>query len=263
MDESKTMTAPGQSQYAGLAGKVAVVTGGASGIGAEIVTRLARHGARVAIVDIDDASAAALQESVAREGKGESRYYRCDLTKVESIAATCAQIESELGPVQVLVNNAANDVRHDMDNVDEARFDELIAVNLRHQFFMTKHLRKGMAASGGGAIINMGSHAAYIGAAAMPVYGAAKAGVFGLTRAFARELGRDRIRANQVVPGWVLTEKQRQLWWSPEAEQRRRDGQCIADEILAGDVAEMVLFLASDSARLCTNQSWFVDGGRN
>ena len=100
-------------------------------------------------------------------------------------------------------------------------------------------------------------------AAKKQVKGAAKAGVFGLTRALARELGRDRIRVNQVVPGWVLTEKQRQLWWSPEAEQRRRDGQCIADEILAGDVAEMVLFLASDSARLLTNQSWFVDGGRN
>lgn len=259
-----TTTLPGQSSYAGLAGKAAVVTGGASGIGAEIATRLVRHGARVAIVDIDDASAAALGRSLASENApGELRYHNCDLTQPGAIAELCKEIEAQFGPVQVLVNNAANDVRHDIDSIDEASFDALIAVNLRHQFFMTRHLRKGMAAAGGGAIVNVGSHAAYLGATAMPVYGAAKAGVYGLTRAFARELGRDRIRVNQVVPGWVMTDKQRQLWWTPEAEQRRRTGQCIPDEILAGDVAELVLFLASDSARLCTNQSWFIDGGRN
>lgn len=259
----KTISAPGQSHYAGLAGKVAVVTGGASGIGAEIVMRLARHGVSVAIIDIDDASAAALQHSIVDEGQGQSHYYRCDVTEKGAVLEACARIEAELGLVQILVNNAANDVRHDMDSVDEDGFDDLIAVNLRHQFFMTRALRKGMAEAGGGSIINMGSHAAYLGAVAMPVYGAAKAGVFGLTRAFARELGKDRIRVNHIVPGWVLTDKQRQLWWTPEAEQRRRDGQCIPDEILAADVAEMVLFLSSDSARLCTNQSWFVDGGRN
>jgi NAD(P)-dependent dehydrogenase (short-subunit alcohol dehydrogenase family) len=259
MDESVNM--PGQSHFAGLAGKVAVVTGGASGIGAEIVTRLVRHGARAAIVDIDDDSAAALQASLG--GEGESRYYRCDLTEVDAMTETCTRIEADLGPVRILVNNAANDVRHDMDSIDEAAFDALIAVNLRHQFFMTRNLRAGMATAGGGAVVNVGSHAAYLGATAMPVYGAAKAGVFGLTRAFARELGRERIRVNQVVPGWVLTDKQRQLWWTPEAEERRRNGQCIPDELLAGDIAEMVLFLASDSGRLCTNQSYFVDGGRN
>lgn len=256
-------TQPGQSQFAGLAGKVAVVTGGASGIGAEIVTRLLRHKAQVAIVDVDDASAASLAQSLAREGLEPGRYFPCDLTDVAAMAETCAAIERDLGPVGVLVNNAANDIRHDLDSVDEAMFDALIAVNLRHQFFMTRNLRKGMAASGGGAVINVGSHAVYVGATAMPVYGTAKAGIFGLTRALARELGQDRIRVNHVVPGWVLTDKQRQLWWTPEAEERRRAGQCIPDELLAGDIAEMVLFLASDSGRLCTNQNWFVDGGRN
>lgn len=257
------LSQPGQSHFAGLAGKLAVVTGGASGIGAEIATRLARHGARVAMLDVDEAGAEALLSSLTGEETGAVRFYRCDLTDIEAIAATCGKIEAELGPARILVNNAANDVRHDIDSVDADMFDRLIAVNLRHHFFMTKYLRKGMAAAGGGAIVNVGSHAAYLGATAMPVYGAAKAGIFGLTRAFARELGQERIRVNQVVPGWVLTEKQRRLWWSPEAEERRRAGQCIPDEILAGDIAEMVLFLASDSGRLCTNQSWFVDGGRN
>jgi NAD(P)-dependent dehydrogenase (short-subunit alcohol dehydrogenase family) len=259
----ETIAIPGQSHFAGLAGKVAVVSGGASGIGAEIVTRLLRHAARVAIVDIDDASAASLQQSLASEGLAGGHYFHCDLTDVAAMAETCARIERELGPVQILVNNAANDVRHDLDSVDAAMFDALVAVNLRHQFFMARNLRKAMAAAGGGSIINVGSHAVYVGATAMPVYGTAKAGIFGLTRALARALGQDRIRVNHVVPGWVLTDKQRQLWWTPEAEERRRNGQCIPDELLAGDIAEMVLFLASDSARLCTNQSWFVDGGRN
>lgn len=261
MDTS--LSQPGQSHFAGLAGKLAVVTGGASGIGAEIVTRLARHGARVAMLDIDETGAEALLSSLTGEETGAVRFYRCDLTDIDEIAAACGGIEAELGSARILVNNAANDVRHDIDSVDADMFDRLVAVNLRHHFFMTKYLRKGMAAAGGGAIVNVGSHAAYLGATAMPVYGAAKAGIFGLTRAFARELGQERIRVNQVVPGWVLTEKQRRLWWSPEAEERRRAGQCIPDEILAGDIAEMVLFLASDSGRLCTNQSWFVDGGRN
>jgi NAD(P)-dependent dehydrogenase (short-subunit alcohol dehydrogenase family) len=247
----------GHSVYSGLQGRLAVVTGGATGIGAAISAGFLRHGCDVAILDL---AAPSFPEPA---GGGKATHHVCDLRDVGALTDCCDRIVAEGRPPAFLVNNAANDVRHSFDDLSVERFDELIAVNLRHYFFMTRRLAGPMAAAGGGAIVNIGSHAAYIGAAMMPAYGIAKAGVFGLTRAAAREYGAKGIRVNQVVPGWVMTEKQKRLWWTPELDEKRRQAQCIPDEIQPDDVAEFVLFLCSDSARMCTNQTYFIDGGRN
>lgn len=247
----------GHSHYSGLKGRLAVVTGGATGIGAAISAGFLRHGCDVAILDLVEPELPALPE-----GSGRVEHHPCDLRDIPALQACCAQILGQ-GTPTVLVNNAANDIRHSLAELTPEQFDELIAVNLRHYFFMVQSLVTPMIAAGGGSVVNIGSHAAYIGASMMPVYGAAKAGVFGLTRAAAREYGRQGVRVNHLVPGWVMTEKQKRLWWTPEADAKRREAQCIPDELQPDDIAEFVLFLCSDSARMCTNQTYFVDGGRN
>lgn len=247
----------GYNHYEGLEGRLAVVTGGSTGIGAAISAGFLRHGCDVVIVDLVEPELPA-----AAAGGGPVTYHSCDVTDIPALQATCARIVEERPP-SFLVNNAANDVRHEFEELTSERFDALLAVNVKHYFFMIQSLAAAMASAGGGAIVNIGSHAAYIGASMMPAYGVAKAGVFGLTRAAARKYGRQNIRVNQVVPGWVMTEKQKRLWWSPEADARRAEAQCIPDELQPDDVAEFVLFLCSSGARMCTNQTYFVDGGRN
>lgn len=248
----------GHSHYVGLAGRRAVVTGGASGIGAAIAAGFLRHGCDVDVLDI-----AAPDWTPSPDETGRLTFHRCDLRDIGAVNACCNAILGAGPAPAFLVNNAANDARHAFGDLTEEAFDDLIAVNVRHSFFMTQNLAGPMAEAGGGAIVNIGSHAAYIGASMMPVYGIAKAGVFGLTRAAARQYGRQGIRVNQIVPGWVLTEKQKRLWWTPESDAKRQELQCIPDELQPDDIAEFVLFLCSDSARMCTNQTYFVDGGRN
>ena len=254
---------PGAAIYPSLRGRTAIVTGGASGIGAAIVLRLAEQGVRTGFLDID-ADEGARTATVIGERTGTSVLFRhCDITDIASLRSEIAALQNDLGDISILVNNAANDERRLVADIEPDDFDDSLAVNLRHQFFAAQAVRAGMARLGHGAIINIGSHAWYLGAPSMSLYLMAKAGVAGLTKALARELGPEGIRVNHVVPGWVLTERQRRLWWSEEAEARRRQNQCISTEIEASDVAEMVVYLASDAARACTNQSYFVDGGRN
>src|SRR5690606_3678082 len=201
----------GHSHYSGLQGRLAVVTGGATGIGAAISAGFLRHGCDVAIVDLVEPELPATPQ-----GAGRVVHHPCDLRDIPALQACCARNLEEGHPPAFLVNNAANDVRHGFDDLTPERFDELIAVNLRHYFFMFQSFAVAVAEAGAGAIVNIGSHAASIGAPLMPAYGVAKAGVFGLTRAPARKYGRQGIRVNQVVPGWVMTEKQKRLWWTPE-----------------------------------------------
>lgn len=251
------------ASYPSLRGRVALVTGGATGIGSAIVARLVQQGARVAFLDLDAAAAEALCAEVERRHGARPLFRACDLRDIEALRRAVADAGAALGPVEVLVNNAANDQRQAFADVTPAQFDEGIAVNARHHFFAAQSVAPQMVANGRGAIVLIGSHAWYLGAPGIPVYNMAKAAIAGLTRSLARELGPSGVRVNHVVPGWVLTQRQRALWWTPEKEQVRRTAQCLPDEIHADDVAQMVLFLASDAARMCTNQTFFVDGGRN
>ncbi len=242
--------------YPSLAGRTVYVTGGASGIGAEIVRAFAAQGARVGFVDRDAGASAALAE--AHETVSHAL---CDLRDIAALQAAFADLRDRIGPAQVLVNNAANDDRHDWRDVTPAYWDERAAINLRHMFFAIQAVAPDMMAAGAGAVVNMGSNSWFEAGDGFPAYATAKAGVHGLTRTMARELGGHRIRVNAVVPGWIMTERQQQLWATPEKLAAHRARQCLPDLIDPVHVARMVLFLASDDAAMCTANSYMVEAG--
>jgi len=244
--------------YPSLAGRTVFVSGGGSGIGAAIVARFAGQGCRVAFCDIADEPAQAL---VARLAPAPVRYHRCDLRDIAALRATIKAVAAEFGPVTVLINNAARDDRHKIEDVTPEYWDERFAVNLRHHFFAIQAVVRDMAGLGGGAIINMGSVSWMRATPGMVAYTAAKAAINGLTRTLARELGPQNIRVNSVVPGAILTERQRKLWFDPEAEQAIVDSQCLKFRLSEDDVARTVVFLASDEARGITGHNLVVDAG--
>ncbi|MCB1329468.1 MAG: SDR family oxidoreductase [Maritimibacter sp.] len=243
--------------YPSLAGKSVVVTGGASGIGAEIVRGFVAQGARVGFLDLDDAAARALSAELGPAAV----FAHCDLRDIAALQAALAEIARANGPAEVLVNNAARDDRHDWREVTEAYWDERMQNNLRHMFFAIQAVAPGMIAAGGGAVVNVGSNSWHETAGGFPAYATAKAGVEGLTRTLARDLGVHRIRVNTVVPGWVMTERQRALWVTPEKVAAQKAQQCLPDLIAPDAVARMVLFLASDEARFCTAGAFPVTAG--
>ena len=246
--------------YPSLEGAVVFVTGGASGIGAEIVRAFAGQRSRIGFVDLDEARGRALAEELQAAG-AELRFEVCDLRDIQDLRRAFAALEGALGPSTVLVNNAARDDRHAWQEVTPDYYDERIAANLRHMFFAIQAVAPGMIAAGKGSIINFGSNSWWQATGGMPVYTTAKAGVHGMTRAFARDLGPHRIRVNTVVPGWVMTERQKQLWATPEALERHRRRQCLPDLIEPVYLARMVLFLASDDAAMCTANNYMVEAG--
>jgi NAD(P)-dependent dehydrogenase (short-subunit alcohol dehydrogenase family) len=248
--------------YPSLKHRVVFITGGASGIGAEHVRQFAAQGARVAFVDIADDAAKELMASIEGAGHPTPFYQHCDLTDVPELQRTIAAVAQTLGPITVLVNNAANDQRHNYADVTVAYWDERQAVNLRHQFFAIQAVAPMMRAAGGGSIINFGSISWHANAGGMPAYTTAKAGVEGLTKGMARDLGGDGIRVNCVIPGWVMTERQIKLWLTPEGEKNLLQVQCLKAKLVPADLTRMVLWLASDDSRLCTSQLWVVDAGR-
>ena len=248
--------------YPSLRDRVVFVTGGASGIGAEEVTQFARQGARVAFVDIAGDAAAALCGALRDGGFPEPFYQHCDLTDIEALRSAIAAVGRRLGPVTVLVNNAANDQRHAWQDVTQAFWDERMATNLRHQFFAIQAVAPMMKAAGGGSIVNFGSISWHTNRGGMPAYTTAKAAVEGLTKGMARDLGPDGIRVNTVIPGWIMTQRQIDLWLTPEAERDLMRAQCLKEKVYPVDVARLVLWLASDDSRMCTSQLWVVDGGR-
>jgi NAD(P)-dependent dehydrogenase (short-subunit alcohol dehydrogenase family) len=243
--------------YSSLANKTVVVTGGGSGIGAEIVTGFVRQKSRVFFVDVSTDSSLALVDRLG----GAAQFLRCDLTDLDALKSTFATIEAKGGPITVLVNNAANDDRHRVEDVTPAYWDERMAVNLRHHFFAAQAVLAGMKRAGGGAVINLGSVSWHLGLPGIALYETAKAGIEGLTRALARDLGEMNIRVNCVIPGAVRTPRQAALWLTPEEEAKILAQQCIKTRVDPIDVAAMVLFLASDDARLCTGHSYWVDAG--
>jgi NAD(P)-dependent dehydrogenase (short-subunit alcohol dehydrogenase family) len=246
--------------YPSLKDAVVFVTGGASGIGEEIVRAFADQGSRIGFVDIDAKRGAALADAL--EGQGTTIHFEpCDLRDIDALKRAFAAIESAVGPATVLVNNAARDDRHAWPEVTPEYYDERIATNLRHMFFAIQAVAPGMIAAGKGSIVNFGSNSWWEASGGMPVYTSAKAAVHGMTRSFARDLGEHRIRVNTVVPGWVMTERQKELWVTPAAIERHRERQCLPDLIEPVYLARMVLFLASDDAAMCTANNYMVEAG--
>ncbi len=255
------MPANQDATYPSLRDRVVLVTGGAAGIGASIVEHFAAQGARVAFLDIDAAAGEALAARLRDEHPGQVRFATADVTDIAALRRAIADAAAALGPVQVLVNNAAHDQRHAWQDVTPEYWDDRVAVNLRHHFFAIQAVAPAMIAAGGGSIVNLGSTSWRIAAGGMPAYVASKAAIEGLTRSFARDLGPHRIRVNCVLPGWVMTERQLALWVTSQTEAYLKQVQCLPDRLYPPDIARMVLWLAADDSRMCSSQSLVVDGG--
>jgi NAD(P)-dependent dehydrogenase (short-subunit alcohol dehydrogenase family) len=243
--------------YPSLRGRVVVVTGGASGIGEAIVAGFVGQGARVAFLDVMEDAASALVERLG----GAAEFFACDLTDCDALQRVVGEIVERFGRVDVLVNNAGNDTRHSIEQVTPEFWDRTMAVNLKQQFFMAQAVIPAMRKAGRGSIINMSSIAWVVPSIGLPVYVTAKAAIVGMTRTLAHELGSDGIRVNCVMPGAILTERQRRLWLTPEYEAEVLSRQAIKRLLVPEEVARMVLFLAADDSSGVTNQSLVVDGG--
>ncbi len=246
--------------YPSLNGRAVLVTGGATGIGAAFVEQFARQGARVVFLDIDDSGAQTLLERLS-DSADPPHYLHCDITDVTALQAAIAEGRRRVGAFSVLINNAANDVRHALADTGVADFERNVAVNLRHQVFAIQAVVPDMKALGGGSIICLGSTGWMIKNSGYPLYAMAKSAVHGLVNGLARELGQDFIRINALVPGWVITEKQQRLWLDEEGEAQLRRSQCLPGYLRADDLARAALFLAADDSRMCTGQDFIVDGG--
>jgi NAD(P)-dependent dehydrogenase (short-subunit alcohol dehydrogenase family) len=253
---------PHFASYPSLDGRVVFVSGGGSGIGASIVEHFAEQGAKVAFADVDELASMALVDNIRATGRPAPLFAKCDVREVASYQAAIADVAEKLGPITVLVNNAARDDRHTIDEVTPDFWDERIAVNLRHQYFAIQAVVPGMRTAGGGSIVNFSSVSYHAMTPKLSVYEAAKAAVVGMTRGLARDLGPDNIRLNAVTPGWTMTKRQLDLWLTPEAEAALIAAQCLKEKVYPPDIARMVLWLAADDSRLVTAQNFVVDGGR-
>jgi D-xylose 1-dehydrogenase len=249
-----------RARYPSLADRRVLISGGGSGIGAGLVEAFVAQGARVLFCDIADAAATAVAARLTPEAVHAPLYRRCDLTDVAAVQALVAEAEAVLGGLDVLVNNAGNDERHALEAVTPAYWDDRIAVNLRHLFFAAQAAVPAMRRAGGGVILNFGSLSWHLGMRDLSVYQTAKAAIEGMSRGMARELGRDRIRVATIVPGNVQTPRQ-DAHLTPESTAEILAGQCLDTRIQPADVAALVLFLASDDARMCTGHGYFVDAG--
>ena len=248
------------ARYPSLNGAVAFITGGAAGIGQDMVRAFAAQGARVGFVDIDEQGGRALGDELARAG-AKVKFAPCDLRDIAALRAAFAALKDAIGPAGVLVNNAARDDRHGWKDVTPEFYDERMATNLRHMYFAIQAVAPDMIAAGKGSIINFGSNSWFEAVGGLPVYATAKAAVHGMTRSFARELGKHRIRVNTIVPGWVMTERQKALWVTPEAIERHLARQCLPDLIEPAYLTNLALFLAADDSAMCTANNYMVDAG--
>ncbi|SCK08918.1 SDR family NAD(P)-dependent oxidoreductase [Vogesella sp. LIG4] len=248
------------AHYPSLAGKVVFITGGSSGIGADIVTAFAAQGARVAFTGRNREAAQQVQQAAAALGPT-PLFLPCDMSRVEDIAGAFVAAREALGRVDILINNAANDDRHQLATVSPDYFDQMVAINLRAGFFAAQQAAADMVAGGGGAIVNLSSISWKIKGAGYPVYETCKAATIGMTRALARDLGKQGVRVNTLTPGWVMTEKQLRLWVDAAGEQMIDANQCLAGRLHGDDIARMTLFLAADDSRMITAQEFVVDAG--
>jgi D-xylose 1-dehydrogenase len=247
--------------YPDLEGKAVLVTGGASGIGASIVRAFATQKAKVGFLDIAREPAAKLAGELTSKGLS-VHYEYCDLTKIDELRDAIGRVRASIGPIRVLINNAAHDDRHATESVTPEYWDDRIAVNLKHQFFAAQAVLPDMKAAGGGAIVNFGSVSWMVGQGGMVVYTAAKSAILGLTRSLARDYGQYNIRVNAIAPGWIMTERQVEKWLTPQGEADLMKAQCLKRKLYPDDIAKVVVFLASEEAGAITSQQYVVDGGR-
>jgi NAD(P)-dependent dehydrogenase (short-subunit alcohol dehydrogenase family) len=246
--------------YPSLKGRTVLVTGGASGIGEAIVEHFAAQGSKVGFLDINEKAGKALATRLKRKRRV-VRFEQCDLTDIPAVQQAIRSVRKALGPITILVNNAAHDERHKLEDVTSEYFDDRIRVNLKHQLFAIQAVVHDMKKAGGGSIVNMTSTSYMLGSRNMPVYTAAKAGVVGLMRGLARELGRDNIRINAFAPGWIMTERQKKLWVTPEALDQLMKDQSLQRLLQPADMARAVLFFASDESSAATAQTFIFDAG--
>jgi D-xylose 1-dehydrogenase len=251
---------PAFARYPSLKDRAVLVTGGASGIGAALVEQFVRQGARVGFIDIDVQAASALLAQLTDAAHAPA-FAQADLTDIAALEAAIAELRSRIGPITVLLNNAANDQRHAIEATTPQSWDAGIAVNLKHQFFAARNVAADMKAAGGGSIVNFGSVSWMLKQGGMPVYTTAKSAVQGLTRSLARDFGPFGIRVNTLVPGWVMTERQVRLWLDDKGRADIARGQCLTPLLMPDDIARMALFLAADDSAMCTAQDFIVDGG--
>jgi NAD(P)-dependent dehydrogenase (short-subunit alcohol dehydrogenase family) len=247
---------PEFANYPSLKGRSVFVSGGGTGIGASIVEHFAAQGSKVAFVDIDEAASNAIAQ------KTGALFLKCDIRDVKAYKTSIDQAAAKHGAITALINNAARDDRHKLEDVTAEYFDERIAVNLRHSFFAIQAVAPGMKKAGGGSIVNFSSVSYHTMTANLAVYQAAKAAVIGMTRGLARDLGADKIRLNSITPGWIMTQRQIDLWLTPEAEADLMKAQVLKEKVYPPDIARMALFLASEDSRLISAQNFVVDGGR-
>ena len=247
---------PTFASYPSLKDRSVFVSGGGSGIGASIVEHFAAQGSKVAFVDIDEPAS----KSVAQ--KTGALFLKCDIRDIKAYQGAIGEAAAKNGPITALVNNAARDDRHELEDVTPEFWDERIAVNLRHAYFAIQAVAPGMKKAGGGAIVNFSSVSYHVMTANLSVYQAAKAAVIGMTRGLARDLGPDKIRLNSITPGWIMTQRQIDLWLTPEAEADLMKAQVLKEKVYPPDIARMALFLAADDSRLISGQNFVVDGGR-
>jgi NAD(P)-dependent dehydrogenase (short-subunit alcohol dehydrogenase family) len=247
--------------YPSLKDRSVFITGGGSGIGASLVRHFAAQKSKVAFVDIAVEPSEELVETVAAHVDHKPRFIECDLRDIDALRQAIRHAAEAHGQITVLVNNAAHDERHKIEETTVEYWDDRMAVNLRHQFFAAQAVHPMMKAAGGGSIINFGSVSWMIGQGGMPGYTTAKSAIMGLTRGLARDLGPDDIRVNSIAPGWIMTERQVSLWLDEEGERELMSRQCLKRKLYPDDMARITLFLAADDSSAMTNQTYVCDGG--
>jgi len=248
-------------KYFDLENKRVFITGGGSGIGASIVEHFCEQNSEVYFIDINEEASNKLVSECKKKKLAIPNFIKCDLLNIKDLKGVISKIISEKGPIEILINNAANDERHNIEKVTEEYWNERMNINLRHYFFTVQSVRESMIKNKSGVIVNIGSASWMIGQGGMAAYTAAKSGVVGLTRSFARDLGEHNIRVNSVVPGWTITERQLEKWLTPESEADMMKKQCIKKRLMPSDISKAVLFFSSDQSSGCTNQSYVVDNG--
>ena len=249
------------ASYPSLENKVVIITGGASGIGESIVEQFVIQKSKVAFIDIEEKLAKNLIERINKKYNTKPLFIKCDLKNIFELKDSIQQVKQDLGPISILINNAANDERHNINDVTSEYWDDRMNINLKHYFFAIQSVYKDMKKLGKGTIVNIGSFSWMKGQGGMPGYTTAKSAIMGLTRTLARDLGIYNIRVNCIVPGWIITDRQKKLWLTPEIEKQQLEDQCIKRMLVPEDISKAVLFFASDQSSGCTAQNYVIDGG--
>ena len=213
------------------------------------------------VIDIEEDVGISLVNSLFKKFNSKPLFIKCDLKNISELRKSIEKIKNQLGPISILINNAANDERHNIDDVTPEYWDDRMNINLKHYFFATQSVYKDMKKLGKGTIVNIGSFSWMKGQGGMPGYTTAKSGIMGLTRTLARDLGVYNIRVNCIVPGWIITDRQKKLWLTPEIEAQQLKDQCIKRMLVPEDISKAVLFFASDQSSGCTAQNYVIDGG--